>query len=180
MFLFRIFHDYFFGGGPIDNPGLDVRASRTASDGVVAGLLVRGTLEEPIVTTFSDPAMSESEALAYIVLGRPLEQNAGDRSQVGTAAAALGLQRGNQIAGQLGRSLGLDEMRVEAGSTLEEASLVAGTYLSPKLYVSYGVGLFEPISTFRLRYFLSRRWSIRAETGVQDSADLLFRIERGR
>jgi translocation and assembly module TamB len=169
-----------FGGGPIDNPGLDVRASRTASDGTIAGLLIRGTLEDPLVTTFSEPAMSESEALSYIVLGGPLDQDSGDRSQVGAAATALGLQRGNQIAGRWGRSLGLDEMRVEAGATLEEASLVAGTYLSPKLYVSYGVGLFEPISTFRLRYFLSRRWSIRAETGAENGADLLFRIERGR
>jgi translocation and assembly module TamB len=170
-----------FAGGPPDNPGLDIRASRTASDGTVAGLEVRGTLEDPEVTIFSEPAMMESQALAYIVLGRPMSSGSeSDGSRVTGAAVALGLQRGNQIATRLGRSLGLDEMTVEAGGTLDEASLVAGTYLSPQLYVSYGVGLFEPVSVFRIRYMLSRRWTVRAETGRANSADLLFRIERGR
>ena len=38
-----------FAGGPIDNPGLDMRATRTASDGVVAGLDIGGTLRRPEV-----------------------------------------------------------------------------------------------------------------------------------
>jgi translocation and assembly module TamB len=170
-----------FAGGPPDNPGLDIRASRTASDGTVAGLEVRGTLDDPEVTIFSEPAMMESQALAYIVLGRPMNSGSeSDGSRVTDAALALGLQRGNQIATRLGRSLGLDDMTVEAGGTLEEASLVAGTYVAPDLYVSYGVGLFEPVSIFRIRYMLSRRWTVRAESGKANSADLLFRIERGR
>jgi translocation and assembly module TamB len=147
----------------------------------VAGLEVRGTLDDPEVTIFSEPAMMESQALAYIVLGRPMNSGSeSDGSRVTDAALALGLQRGNQIATRLGRSLGLDDMTVEAGGTLEEASLVAGTYVAPDLYVSYGVGLFEPVSIFRIRYMLSRRWTVRAESGKANSADLLFRIERGR
>jgi hypothetical protein len=36
------------------------------------------------------------------------------------------------------------------------------------------------VSIFRIRYMLSRRWTVRAESGKANSADLLFRIERGR
>ena len=169
-----------FAGGPPDDPGLDVRASRAASDGTVAGLEVRGTAKDPEVTIFSEPAMMESQALAYIVLGRPMSSGGEDGSRVTDAAIAMGLQRGSQIATRLGRSLGVEDMTVEAGGTLEEAALVAGTHLAPDLYVSYGVGLFEPVSIFRIRYMLSRRWSVRAESGKANSADLLFRIERGR
>jgi translocation and assembly module TamB len=74
----------------------------------------------------------------------------------------------------------LSEVRIEAEGPLEEAALVAGKYLSPRLYVSYGVGLFEPINTFRLRYMLSSRWTLQAETGKAAGADALYRIERGR
>ena len=170
-----------FGGGPIEDPGLNVRASRTARDGVVAGLQVVGTLRRPEVTIFSEPAMVESEALAYIVLGRGLQTaSASEGSRVAEAATALGIREGNVLAGRIAQRFGLEEVRVEAEGPLEEASLIAGKYLSPRLYVSYGVGLFEPISTFRLRYLLSGRWTLMAESGEASGLDLLYRIERGR
>ncbi len=96
------------------------------------------------------------------------------------AAVALGIREGNVLAGRIAQRFGLAEVRVAADGPLEEASLVAGKYLSPALYVSYGVGLFEPISTFRLRYLLSGRWTLQAESGRSTSADLLYRVERGR
>lgn len=172
---------FLFAGGPIENPGLDVRASRTADDGVVAGLQVSGTLRRPEVTIFSDPVMMESEALAYIVLGRPLgTATTTEGNRVANAAASLGIREGNALASRIGQRFGLAEVRVAADGPLEEASLIAGKYLSPTLYVSYGVGLFEPISSFRLRYLLSGHWTLRAETGESEAVDVLYRIERGR
>ena len=55
-----------------------------------------------------------------------------------------------------------------------------GTYLSPRLYLAYGVGLFEAANTLRLRYLLSSKWTLEATTGVGTSTDLLYTIERGR
>ena len=170
-----------FAGGPIVNPGLDIRATRTAEDAVVAGLQVGGTLSRPDVTLFSEPAMAESDALAYIVLGRPLgTASASEGNRVANAAASLGLREGNVLASRIGQRFGLAEMRVAAEGPLEEAALVAGKYLSPRLYVTYGIGLFEPVSTFRLRYLLSARLTLRAESGRDTGADLLYWVERGR
>ena len=61
-----------FAGGPVGNPGLDLRAFRRADDGTIAGIMVRGTLEAPQTTLYSDPPMGQSEALAYLLLGHPL------------------------------------------------------------------------------------------------------------
>ena len=71
------------------------------------------------------------------------------------AASSLGLKGGNLLAKKLAARFGLEEARIETNGGLEEASLVVGKYLSPRLYVTYGVGLFEPISTFRIRYLLA-------------------------
>jgi translocation and assembly module TamB len=125
--------------------------------------------------------MAESDALSYIVLGRPLgTASTSEGNRVANAARSLGLREGNVLANRIGQRFGLSEMRVEAEGPVEEAALIAGKYLSPRLYVSYGVGLFEPISTFRLRYLLSSRLTLRAESGRGTGADLLYRIERGR
>ena len=61
---------------------------------------------------------------------------------------------------------------------MKEASLMLGTHLSPKLYVAYGIGLFEAANSFRVRYSLNNRWSVQAESGRQTSADLMFNIEK--
>ena len=40
-----------------------------------------------------------------------------------------------------------------------------GKYLSPRLYVSYGISLVDEINTLKLRYTISDRWVISAESG---------------
>jgi translocation and assembly module TamB len=125
--------------------------------------------------------MSQNAALHYIVLGRaPGEGTGSDGDLLSKAASSLGLRGGNLIAKTIGQGLGLDEARIETEGDLQKASFVAGRYLSPSLYVSYGIGLFDPISTLRLRYLLSRKWTLQAETGTATGADVLYRVERGR
>jgi translocation and assembly module TamB len=165
--------------GPITNPGLDVRAYRKADDGTTAGIEAKGTAEKPQVTLWSDPAMTQSEALAYLLLGHPLNQTQpeeGDR--LANAATSLGLKGGNLLAKKLAARFGLEEARIESGKSLEEASLVVGKYLSPKLYVAYGMGLFEPVNTFRIRYLVNRKLTLQAERGNGVSADALYTVER--
>ncbi len=170
-----------FAGGPLDNPGLDLRAYRKADDGVVAGLNIRGTLKAPETTIYSDPAMAQDQALAYILLGHPLGQSTPQEgSLLANAANSLGLKGGNLLAKKLGARYGLEEAKIESTGGLKEASLVVGKYLSPRLYVTYGIGLFEPVSTFRIRYLLGREWSLQAEQGAETSADFLYTVERGK
>ena len=124
--------------------------------------------------------MTQSEQLAYLLMGRPLGQvqpQEGDR--LANAATALGLKGGNMLAKKIAARYGLEEARIESDDgSLEQASLVVGKYLSPKLYVAYGIGLFDPVNTFRIRYLLSDKWTLQAETGAGTSADALYTIER--
>ncbi|MDX2425591.1 MAG: translocation/assembly module TamB domain-containing protein, partial [Cycloclasticus sp.] len=73
---------------------------------------------------------------------------------------------------------GLDEMRVESSEGNQQASLVMGRYLSPKLYVSYGVGLIEAFNTLTLRYQISDKWQLKGESGEYQGADIFYTIER--
>ena len=58
-----------FSGGPIENPGLNMRAFREADDGTIAGLHIEGTAKEPVIVLFSEPAMPDADCLSYILLG---------------------------------------------------------------------------------------------------------------
>ena len=60
----------------------------------------------------------------------------------------------------------------------DDTSVVLGKALSTKLYVSYGISIAEAINTIKLRYTLNERWAVKAEAGLEQSADIEFRIER--
>ncbi len=166
-----------YTGGPLSNPGIDLRAVRHVGS-VTAGLKVRGTLRQPQIELFSIPAMGETDALAYLILGRPIETSSDEEgAMLAKAALALGLSGGDRLARSLGERFGLDEMRIESSDSGEQASLVMGRYLSPKLYISYGVGLIEAFNTINLRYQISDKWQLKAESGEYHGADLLYTIE---
>ena len=94
----------------------------------------------------------------------------GARQQVAGQAAAL-------LASQLGNRLGIEDISVE--STLNnETSLVLGKYLSPRLYVSYGLSLTESVYTIKMRYTIDDHWTIKTEAGQEYAGDLDFTIEK--
>lgn len=167
-----------YTGGTLTNPGLDFRAVRQVGN-VTAGLKVKGSLNQPQIDLFSIPAMGQTDALAYLLIGRPIENSSSDEgAMMAKAVLALGLSGGNRLVRSLAERFGLDEMRVESSDTGEQAYLVVGRYLSPKLYVSYGVGLLESVNTFNVRYQITDKWQLKGESGERHGADFLYTIER--
>ncbi|MEO8747995.1 MAG: translocation/assembly module TamB domain-containing protein [Rhodanobacter sp.] len=176
-----------FASTPIDNPGLNIRAVRdlnpnaTINEGQEVGLLISGTAQRPILTVFSKPAMEQSDALSYLVTGKPLSSvNAGEGDLVNSAAQALGSAAGNLLAKRVGAQLGIDDIGVSSSAALGgNSAFTVGKYLSPRLYLSYGIGLFEPGEVITLRYRLSQRWNLEAQQATDFSrASLNYRIER--
>jgi translocation and assembly module TamB len=54
-----------------------------------------------------------------------------------------------------------------------------GTYIAPKLYLSYGIGLFDRQNVISVRYDLARGFGIKASSGSRsDGIDLSYTLER--
>ncbi len=165
--------------GPLASPGLDLRAVRRVED-VVAGVQVTGPIRRPQTQVFSEPAMPQSEALSYLLFGRPPGTGqTGEGQMLSRALSALAASGGDMLGERIVGDIGLDELSFESGETVEQTSLNVGKYITPDLYFRYGVGLMEPVSTFLVRYRLSDRWSIESFTGTESSgADIHFELER--
>ena len=162
----------------VGDPLLDVRAEREAGE-VTAGIRVEGRASAPRVSVYSDPARSETEALAYLTLGRPLSGLSGDEArQLGTAKAALSAGTG-LLASELGTRLGLDDAGVADSRALGGEVLSVGKYLSPKLYVGYGVSLLGTGQVMILKYLLRKGFDIQIESStVENRASVNWRIEK--
>lgn len=168
--------------GPLDDPAVDIRASRRVDyegRSVTAGIQLSGTASRPQSQVFSDPAMSQADAISYLVTGHPLQtQNPGDQSAVAGAALALGVQQTAALTEAIGHAVTLDELSLAGGGTLEQTQLVAGKQLGSDLYVRFSYGLFNRIGSVLARYRLNRNFSIEAASGEDQSLDLVYSVER--
>jgi translocation and assembly module TamB len=163
--------------GPLDDPALDVRAVREVND-VTVGVQLTGTLKSPETRIFSTPTMSETDALSYLVFGRPLAGSGGDDSQaLQSAAIAMGLQQALPVVQRIGETLGFDEFAVRTTDD-DAGALMAGKYLTPDLYVRYSYGLFNRIGGLLLRFRVNERLSLETRSGDEKSMDLLYTVEK--
>ncbi len=161
-----------FTGGPVTDPGVDLRATRELP-GYKVGVIARGPLRRPQLTLFSEPSLPQAQIASMLIVGRSSIQGDPGAPDDGVSGTEQG---GAILAGQLGKYVGLDDVGLtqdaDAGS-----QLVLGKYLSPRLYVSYGISLVDEINTLKLRYTIGDRWVISAESGQESAGDIEYRIE---
>lgn len=180
----RIERGQFLFSGPLDQPDLLVEAIRRSRrpDGstVIAGVRLEGSPQNPVVSLFSDPAMDDDAVLAYLLLGRPLgEGGVSGARLVGEAAVGWGVAGGRGLADRIASELGIADFEIDAEEADGDAYVVMRGRLSPNLFVSYGVGLFDAHDTLLLRYRLSRRLAVEAVSGLENAVDLLYTFEFG-
>ena len=166
--------------GPLDDPGLDVRASRTVGE-YRAGLEIRGTLMNPRSQVFSVPALPESDALSVLFTGRLLSAGTtgADAALLVTALAGLGVSQGDEILRDIGQTVGLDELGLDAGEGFTSTQLSIGKRLSSRLMVRYAVGVFDGVGRFVTEYRINRFLDLEiVSSPVAQGGDLIYRIER--
>ncbi|MFL1516301.1 translocation/assembly module TamB domain-containing protein [Pseudomonas prosekii] len=160
--------------GPLDQPYLDIEAIRQTDD-VIAGIRLSGSAEQPTTQIFSEPAMSQEQALSYLVLGRPLSTSGEDNNMLAQAALGLGLMGSAGVTSGLAKDLGIQDFQLDTQGSGDNTSVVASGNISEKLSLRYGVGVFEPASTIALRYKLSKKVYVEVASGVASSLDIFYK-----
>lgn len=164
-------------GGPLDNPTMQVRAVRPDID-VVAGVSVSGAIAQPGFELYSDPAMPDAEILSYLITGHGMDDaSSGDAGIIAQAALSLGAEKASVVTSQVQHTFGLDQLEVNTGTTMGETSLTAGKRLSPRLSVRSTFNPFDQLWAFFLNYKLTSHWSVEAESGARQGADIIYSIE---
>ena len=172
-----------YSSSPLDNPGLELRVARqiqnsTSGDQITAGARIQGTLKKPKLTLFSDPKMPDPDILSYLVLGRASGSGSGSESALlFKAVRAMGVGDSG-LTKNLGDAVGLDSIEL-GGSGGKDTSLMLGKYLTPDLYIGYGVGLLDAVNTFKVKYRIGKHLSFESTNSSSGTgADLIYNIER--
>ena len=160
--------------GPLDQPYLDIEAIRKTDD-IIAGIRLTGSAEQPTTQIFSEPAMSQEQALSYLILGRPLTGTGEDDNLLAQAALGLGLMGSSGITTGLANHLGIKNFELDTEGSGNDTAVVASGKINERLSVRYGVGVFEPASTIALRYKLSKRVYVEVASGIASSLDVFYK-----
>ena len=165
--------------GPIDNPALAILAIRPKLTQRV-GVQISGTALSPVVSLYAEPSLPDVEILSWLVLGHSGSGGGAEAALIQQAALALLGGNGNSLSDSLSSALGLDELSFSAGSdgsdgnTASGTSVTLGKRLSQDFYVAYESSLTSAMGMFSIFYDITRRLTLRVQTGEQSAVDLIF------
>jgi translocation and assembly module TamB len=128
--------------------------------------------------------MSETEKLSWLLLGRGSEGlGRTDTAVLQRAAVALLAGEGEAPTDSLLRALGIDDLSVGqvSGQTSGQATgdgretvIRLGKQLSRNWYAGYERGVNATAGTFQLIYRVAQRFTLRAQSGLENSLDLIW------
>ena len=167
--------------GPYDNPSLNVLAIRPNLQQRV-GVQIGGNVLSPVVRLYADPDLPEMEKLSWLITGRAAAGGGAQTAMLQQAGMALLGGNGGGVTSNLAQTLGLDEISMNglitsedsAASTTPGATVTLGKRISRNFYVAYERSLAGAFSTFYVFYDLSRRFTLRGQTGEQSAIDLIL------
>lgn len=206
-----------YTGNILTNPGLNIRAVKnikivpmakhtnlfnnddplesaySGSGSLSVGVWVKGTLNNPQVSLFSDPSgISQADILSYLVLGYPQSKitKASSLALLNSAASKLNFDDQNVMGGieRTKKMLGLSELSVDSTGIFDPSAkdfssnitaFNVGKQLGRRLYLHYSMGLFKPVQVLNLKYQITKRWAVQSETSSFDTGgDLIYEVEK--
>jgi translocation and assembly module TamB len=169
--------------GALSNPTLDVDATKLVS-GSTVGVRVTGTAGSPNIQIYNDAGLSEQEAMNALITGRinegssSISQTEGFKSDVNNTIAAAGISLGlggtRKLTNQIGQTFGLSGLALDAQGTGDDTQVSVTGYLTPDLYIRYGVGVFTPINKLTLRYQMNQRLYLEASQSLERAIDIFY------
>lgn len=164
--------------GPADQPYVSIKAIRNpdnTEDDVIAGITVTGPADAPEVVVFSEPAMPQTNALSYLLRGRDVEDGAGG-SAMTTALIGLSLAKSGKVVGEIGEKFGVQDLQLGTAGSGDDSQVTVSGYIAPGLQVKYGVGIFNALGEFTVRYELMSDFYVEAVTGLDSAVDFIYQF----
>ncbi len=207
-----------YTGGLLTNPGLNIVANKQiqgvamSSGGsstsfnaqvglgniyagkrnIIVGIRVTGFLDQPIITPYSNPTMSDADVVSWLIFDSPASnmKSGALLAILSTMTPGNGLGS-NKLIQSVQKSFGFSEFDIQSIQvydpiklqSINTSTLVIGKQLAKKLSAQYSAGLFYPVSILNVRYQLSQHWVAQSESrsidnSMDNGADIIYQFER--
>ena len=164
--------------GPINNPYLNLRAGRhiKAKD-IDVGIHIKGLTSALNMELFSSPTMEMPEMLSYLVRGQALDAGAGNSSEVASLLVGFGVTNSMGLFDQLEKIPLISNIAVDTEGQGDQTQATVSGYVGNRVYLKYGVGVYEPINELTVRMYLFNRFWLEIVSGIEQSTDLYYSFD---
>jgi translocation and assembly module TamB len=161
--------------GVAENPRLDIEAVRPDLEDVRVGVTVTGTAQNPRIRLFSEPTMTDTDRLSWLILGRASD-GLGRTDLALLQRAAYALIAGESDGPSIVERIGLDQLSVrqDGEGDTRETVVTLGKQISRRWYVGYERSLNAASGTWQLIYRAAQRFTLRAQSGAENALDLIW------
>ncbi|CAA0118336.1 Translocation and assembly module subunit TamB [Halioglobus japonicus] len=165
--------------GPPDNPAVNVRAERRINNSdVTVGVHVQGPLQDNLqLDIYSDPSMGQAETMSYLIRGRGIDAGAGVDGTTAALSLASGVVNRSELVNELNRIPGLSHVEFGAEGSETDATATVSGYFGERLYLSYGVGVYEPVNVLTTRFYFRTRLWLEVVSSIENSVDLYYSFD---
>lgn len=165
----------------IANPTLNIEVvadPESLESDVVVGARVTGTAQAPDVKLFSKPSMSENEILSYILYGHGLDKNVATQdTNNSNILLGIGVSGLSGLAQGVAGALGVENVQVGTQGRGDDTQVELQGYVTRKLRLSYGYGVFNSVGEFKIRYELIRNFYAEFVSSIDQAVDLIYSFE---
>jgi translocation and assembly module TamB len=168
--------------GSLSQPLLNIEAIREPNltqDDVIAGINITGSPRRPSLTIFSEPAMSQQEAISYLLRGRPInsEDSANGESMLIGMLLSSGIEGSGDLVNDIGNSMGISDMSFNTKGSGDDTAVEVSGYIAPNIELRYAVGVFDSQPELTIRYQLMPKLFVDIITGTDEALDLLYMFD---
>ena len=125
--------------------------------------------------------MSQNEILSYLLYGHGLEKTDTVSTNTDNASTqllmSLGLGTTTGLINSLVGIFGMDGVQFGSSGTGNDTQVEVQTYITNRIRLSYGYGVFNSLNEFKIRYEIMRKLYLEFISSMDQSVDLIYSFE---
>lgn len=164
-------------------PSLDMEAIRnpisTDNAQITAGIKATGDLRKLNIKVFSDPVLSDEEALSYLLTGslNSSEQDSRYTNSAITTLLGVGLSQSANVVSKIGELFKLQDINLTIEGLGDNTKVSVANIINSRLRLKYSYGIFNSLSEFVVRYRIFYNFYAQFISGVNNKLELIYRFE---
>jgi translocation and assembly module TamB len=164
--------------GPVANPYLNLRASRhIKAEDIKVGLDVTGLANNLKIQLFSTPTMEAPEMLSYLARGRGLDSGKGNSTAAASLLIGFGVTNSVGLFDQIEKIPFISNIAVDTEGEGDTTQATISGYVGNRIYLKYGIGVYEPVNELTVRLFLLNRLWLEVVSGIEQSSDIYYSFD---
>lgn len=164
--------------GPTTNPYIDLRASKKIpAEDITVGMQVSGLADALTMQLISSPVMQTPEILSYLVRGRGLDADTENSTTAAGLLVGMSLTNNIGLFEQIEKLPLINNLAVDTEGVGEQTQATVSGYVGNRVYLKYGIGVYEPINELTVRMYMFNRFWLEIVSGIEKSTDIYYSFD---